>query len=189
MQIRDELLRQRVVNREVVSRIVVTEADIKEYYDRHSDRYGGETKYHLRHILMKPPALADEKEEREIKSRMERIQERLKAGESFRELAERHSESPVAAQGGDLGQFELSSLSEQIRTAVVDLKPGQFTPVLDTEQGHQIFLLEEIVETPGTPLEEVSEEIQKQLFNEIVNEKYSKWIEGLKKRAHIKIIR
>lgn len=188
-EVKGRLLRSKLVSREITSKIVITEEDIKAYYNRHSDKYGSKAKYHLRNIIMKPASFAGKKEKLEVKNKMEEILEKLKAGESFKDLAGRYSESSLAVQGGDLGLFEFNSLSKLIKSAIIDLKPGQFTPVLDTDQGLQIFLLEEIVKIPGTPLEEVSTEIEAALYNEIVDKNYSKWIERLRKQAHIEIIR
>ena len=120
---------------------------------------------------------------------MAEVLEKLRAGQSFESMAKLYSESPLAESGGDLGMFELDTLSKQIRTAVADLKAGEFTQVLDTEQGFQIFALQEKVTIPGTPLEEVSEEIGDTIYSEILDKKYQSWLETLRKRAHIKIIR
>jgi peptidyl-prolyl cis-trans isomerase SurA len=68
------------------------------------------------------------------------------------------------------------------------MKPGEFTPVLETDQGYQIFFLQEIIETPGKSLEDVSPEIERILFQENADNKYQEWIENLRKQSVIKII-
>ena len=69
------------------------------------------------------------------------------------------------------------------------MKAGEFTPVLDTEQGFQIFFIKEIVQTSGKPLEEVSPEIEKILFNEIIEKKFQSWLGDLRNQSVIKIIK
>ena len=188
-RIKEQILRTKLVNREVKSKIAITQEDVKEYYNSHPEIYGGEKKYHLRNIIMRSPALTSEIDKRLVLKRMEAILQKLEKGESFEILAKRFSESPVAADGGDLGAFELNALSPQIRDAVKDLEPGQFTDVLDTDQGYQIFYLEDILNSPGKPFEEVSGEIRDKLFNEIVDKRFRLWVETLRKRSHIKIIK
>jgi len=188
-QIKKELLRTKLINQEIRSKIVVTREDVQSYYDRHKEKYGSKTKYHLRHIIMNLPSLTDTKHKDEIRNKMEEVMKKLEKGAPFEEMAKLHSESPIADVGGDLGEFELDSLSPQIKTEVTKLKPGEYTPILETDQGFQIFMLQEIIEGPKTPLEDVLEEIQTLLFNEIGNQKYQSWIETLRKQAHIKIIR
>jgi peptidyl-prolyl cis-trans isomerase SurA len=187
-RIKEQILRSKLVNLNVKSKIVITREDIKAYFKKHLDKYGGKTKYHLRNIIMKVPGFADSKNRHEIKATMDEILEKLKAGQSFAELAKKYSESSAASDGGDLGLFESDALSPQIRKAIKKIKPGEFTPVLDTDQGYQIFFLEKIVKEPGKPLEAVSPEIERILYEESVNKKYNSWLEGLRKQAVIKII-
>ena len=179
-KIKDQILRERLVNLKVKSKVVITKEDIKAYYEKHIKEYGGKQKYHLLNIIMKVPLFSSSEKKFEIKARMDEILERLKAGESFKALATKHSESPVASDGGDLGEFEFDSLSPQLQEAIEKIKPGEFTPVLDTDQGYQIFFLEEILNTPGKTLEEMSPEIERILFNENIDNKYQAWIEDLR---------
>jgi peptidyl-prolyl cis-trans isomerase SurA len=187
-RIRDQVLRSRLVNLNVKSKIVITKDDIKAYYEKHLDKYGGKKRYHLRNIIMTVPSLADSDKRIEIKAKMDEILKELKAGKSFEALAKKYSESSAASDGGDLGLFEFDTLSPTLQTAIKEIKPGGFTPVLDTDQGYQIFFLEKIVNTPGKSLESVSAEIEQIIYDESVDKKYRTWIEGLRKQAVIKII-
>lgn len=187
-KIKDQILRERLVNLKVKSKIVITKEDIKAYYEKHIKEYGGKQKYHLRNIIMKVPLFSDSEKKLETKVKMDEILEKLKAGESFEALAAKHSESPAASNGGDLGEFEFDTLSPQLQKAIEKIKPGEFTPVLDTDQGYQIFFIEEILNTPVKTLEEMSPEIERILFNENIDNKYQAWIEDLRKQAVIKII-
>lgn len=188
-RLKEQMLRTKLVRIKVKSKIVITNKDIKSYYENNRDKYGGMKKYYLRNIIMKVPLLADEKEKLEIQTRMDSVLEKLMAGESFETLAMTYSESSMAAKGGDLGWFELDNLSPQLQNAIKGMTAGEYTPVLDTDQGYQIFFVEDVVTTPGKPLEEVSPEIERILFNEIVDKKFQSWIEDLRRQSHIKIIR
>jgi len=188
-QIKTQILRMKLINIEVKSKIVITQEDIAAYYKNHSDLYGGEKKYHLRNILLKPPVLANETEEEAFRKKMATIVENLKRGASFEEMAREYSQSPLAADGGDLGAFELKALSPQIRDAVEKLKSGQFTDFLSTDQGYQLFYIEDITESPAKPLKEISGEIHEKLFNEIVDSKFQSWLKDLRKKSHIRIIK
>jgi len=186
--IKEEILRTRLISLEVKSKIVITEEDIAAYYEKHLDMYGGKQKYHLRNILIIIPTFADENEKLEIRAKIDEILNELNAGESFETMARDYSESSTAPEGGDLGLFELDSLSPQLQKTIKGMKSGEFTPVLETDQGYQIFFLQEILKTPGKSLEDVSPEIQRILFEENADKKYQEWIEGLRKQSAIKII-
>jgi len=187
-KIKGQILRERLVNLKVKSRIVITKEDIKAYYEKHIGEYGGKQKYHLRNIILKVPLFTDTKKKLEIKAKMDEILEKLKSGESFEALAAKYSESPAASDGGNLGEFEFDSLSPQLQKAIEKIKPGEFTPVLDTDLGYQIFFLEKILKAQGKTLEEVTPEIESKIFNESINDKYETWIGDLRKQSVIKII-
>jgi peptidyl-prolyl cis-trans isomerase SurA len=186
-QMEEQILRSKLVNFEVRSKIIITKEDIASYYESHKDVYQGKKKYHFRNILMKAPAEDDKKIE--VKEKMEIILARLKAGEPFEKLAEKYSELPSAAKGGDLGVFEYDVLSPQLKEAIKGLNTGDVTPVLDTDLGYQIFFIQEIVEPESKSLEEALPEIEENLYKEIVDSKFKSWLEDLRKRSHIKIIR
>lgn len=187
-QVREQILRKKLVNLQVTSKIVITEEDIKSYYETHSDKYGGEKKYHLRNIIMKVYLPEDEKEKLKVKARMDEVYAKLKSGQSFETMAKTYSES-LASEGGDLGLFALRDLSPQLQKAIKGMKSGEFTPVLYTDQGYQILYVQEVVNTSGKSLKEVSPEIERILFNDIVDKKFQSWLEDLRKQSHIKIIK
>lgn len=187
-QIKDQIARAKLVNLNVKSKIVITKEDVKAYYEKHLDQYGGKEKYHLRNIIMKVPELSGSDNRLEIRDKMEGVLQKLKAGQSFEALAKKYSQSPAASDGGDLGLFEFDSLSPKLQKAIKKIKPGGFTPVLDTDQGFQIFYLQKIVKTAGKPLKSVSSEIENILYNKMIDEKYSEWIQSIRKQAVIRII-
>ena len=109
-------------------------------------------------------------------------------GAAFEKMAAEHSEAVNASDGGKLGLFSLDELAENIRAAVAPLPPGAFSPVIETDQGFQIFYVEDIKESGGKELSEVADEIRQKLYEEAVNKKFQSWIETLRKDADIKII-
>ena len=188
-RIKEQILRTKLINLKVRSKIVITKEDITAYYENHQDKYGGKKKYHLYNIITKVPLFADEKEKLKIKARMDAILTELNAGKSFESVAKRYSESSPDVAGGDLGLFWFEELSPQLRNTIKEMKAGEFTPVLDTDQGFQIFFIEEIVQISGKPLEEVTPEIEKILFNEIIEKKFQSWLGDLRNQSVIKIIK
>ena len=187
-QIKDKLLRAQLVNREVKSKIVITDVDIKSYYDTHPELYAGSVKYDLRHILLRLPHNADPCEKTRVSDLMEAIRERLQAGEPFEKLAEQFSEAPTASQGGKLGVFGTHLLTEEIRSALKSTQAKEYTRVVETDQGPQIFYVEDIASTGGKTLEEATAEIRKKLYDDVVDRKFNTWIEDLRKRSHIQIL-
>ena len=186
-QVKEQMLRARLVNVEVKSKIIITDDEVTAYYAAHQDQYAGQTKYQLRHILMRVTSQSQEERER-VHQQMQSLYQRLQSGEQFSELAKLYSQADTAADGGNLGSFESRLLAASVRDALQGLKAGQFTPVLETEQGYQIFYIEEIVQTGGKPLAEIKPEIQDKLFAEEVDRNFKEWVKELRKKAHIQIM-
>lgn len=188
-QMKDQILRTKLLSIEVKSKIVITDEEIKSHYEKHAEKYGGIRKYHLRNIMMKIPSFSSRSEKRAVLDRMNQVHAKLAEGEPFEALARSYSEAPTAETGGDLGRFTIETLSPRLQKEIKGLKSGEFTPVIETDQGYQIFYVQDIVTTPGKTLKEVSAEIQQALYKESVNKKFRSWIEELRTKSHIKIIK
>ena len=184
-----QVLRSKLLNREIRSKVVLTEKDVKARYEAEQSKYGGENKYHLFNILMSVPKNGNPDAKGEVAKKMEDVVKQFEAGTPFDDLARTYSESSLASEGGDLGFFGLKDLSAQIRNAVKPLQAGQATPVLDTDMGMQLFFVKEIVRTPGVPFEEVRTKIEKELYDEILEKKFQSWVKDLRQKAHIRIIK
>lgn len=184
----DQILRSKLMNREIKSKIVITDEEIQAYYDAHSGEFSGERQYRLRNILLTYPPLAAEAERQEVRERIETIIQKVEAGGSFETLANLYSDSPLAEAGGALGTFALTDLSPEIREAVKGLKEGEMTPVLDAGDGLQVLYVDEVISRPRKTLEEARPEIEETLFNQVVDEKFEAWLKDLRQKSHIRII-
>ncbi|MDY6824826.1 MAG: SurA N-terminal domain-containing protein [Thermodesulfobacteriota bacterium] len=188
--IRDQLLRDRLVMREIKAKTIVTKEDIQAYYKDNYEKYGGTTKYHLRNIIMQHPSEAPAMEALEtVEAQMAAIHKKLENGGDFAALAKQYSQSSFAEEGGDLGLFAIDDLAPGIKEAVKDKSPGTFTDVLKTGQGYQIFYVEDVVEAGAEPLEAVEKEIRDKLYKEKLDKRFDEWVEALREKSHIQIIR
>ncbi len=188
-RMKEQILRSKLVNMEVRSKIVITKDDVADYYAAHADEYRFEKKYHLRNILMTVPPPADEAQRAAVEKQMQSIRSDVLAGRSFADLAKQYSESSTAENGGYLGEFELKDLNQVLQTALNDMKAGGITDVMGSDQGYQLFYVDDISNTPGRSLDKASPEIEEKLYGEIVNKEFQKWLSDLREKSVIRIIR
>ena len=106
----------------------------------------------------------------------------------FEAAARQFSQAPNAERGGELGKLAAGSLSAPIAAAITPLEAGELSPIVETDQGFQLFLVEEVDRREATPLEEVKPQIEETLYNQVIDEKFQKWITALRENAFIKII-
>ena len=188
-KIKEQILRSKLVNIEVRSRVVITPEETRAYYERHPELFQGIPRYHLRNILMKAPASENPNAEQDAAEKFKLVLDQFRAGQSIEDLARRYSEAPNRDQGGDVGFFSLDQLSPQLQEHLKDLKAGDVTPILRTDQGFQVFYVEAVEAGEGRTLEEATAEIQDRLYKEIVDSKFKEWLQELRRRSHIKIVR
>ena len=140
--IRRQLTKTKLLNKEVESKINITDAEISSNYLAHKADFNLiEPQYHLAQIVVtgmpsqQTPNLQNNKaaSEADAKKKIEVLQAKLKSGEEFGALAMQFSENPNnSSNGGDMGFIPESSLHNepQAYDAIVKLKPGQTTDIL-----------------------------------------------------------
>jgi peptidyl-prolyl cis-trans isomerase SurA len=187
-EVKLQLQRTKLVNREVRSKVVVTEAEIKSYYEKNKNKYASGTQYHLWNLFVRLPAQAPDANRAEARAMLEKVLAELGRGRSFPEIVRRTIERPSDLQGADLGLFRVEELTPQLRDAVQELKAGQHSDIVETDFGYQIVFVQEVRQTTSRPLAQVEAEIQDILFRERVDQRFSSWLDDLRKRSHIKIM-
>ncbi|PIE62031.1 MAG: parvulin peptidyl-prolyl isomerase [Desulfobacterales bacterium] len=176
LKLKSQIRQSRLVNQAVSSKIVITEKEVRQYYDAHIDQFQGGTKYKLRNILTRD------------REQMDEVLEKIEAGVAFSELAKVYSIGSNAPEGGELGLFDLSSVSEHIRNVVQHLKKGEHTPVLEAGDSFQLIYVEDIVSEAESAFEKAREKIQNILYRAQGEALFKKWMRALKENAHIKIM-
>jgi peptidyl-prolyl cis-trans isomerase SurA len=188
-EIREQILRQKLVNIEVKSKIVITDEDIQASYDQHKEKYSGAKKYHLWNIYVQLPKYASETDKRAAYQAMEALYGQLKGGRSFEAVVQDISGASSVAKGSDLGLFRLEELASDLRDVVRGMSAGEFSRVLESGFGYQIIFLQQILETGAKSVEAVRSEIQQTLYDEAINKRYQEWLENLRQQAHIRVIK
>jgi peptidyl-prolyl cis-trans isomerase SurA len=186
-KVKENILRAKLLNIAVKSKIVITRDDIKSYYENHKNMYQGEKRYHLQNMVKKADYSLGADNKKAILLIMEEIYTRLKNGQPFDKVSMDYSGGSYDVRSFDLGMFKPDQLSQQVRDAIKDLKSGECTKVLETEIGYQIIYIQGIEEKPGKSPDEAASEIEDILFREIVDKKFLSWIDALKQKSHIKI--
>jgi peptidyl-prolyl cis-trans isomerase SurA len=187
--LKKQLLRGKLVNREIKSKIVITSVEIEKYYNEHIEKYASETKYHLWNIFIRFSQMADESQRQIAVGKMETVLSQLKQGRSFESLAVEAPESPASPQGTDLGLYRLDELSPQLRNAVKGMKAGEYSAILETDRGYQIIYVQKVIVADSKTLSDVKAEIEEVLYNEAIDNRYNTWLSELRARSHIKIIK
>ena len=163
-EMRNYMLRQRVL-RELVGRdITIPRADVQKYYEDHKAEFVREEQVFLREIFLS----TDGKSEAEIaviEKKAKDLAARAKKGERFGELAKQNSDSVTRDQFGDFGTgFKKGDLDKQIEAIIWNQERGYVTDPLKRSNGYLILRLEEKHKAGQAALEEVENEIMERLY-------------------------
>lgn len=185
-----QIRRSRLVSYEVQSKIVISEEKAREYYDTVYSKRETAAGYHLLQIGLTwgTPESSSATQDK-AKSRTEGIRNLALAGQDFRELARSFSELPSAKDGGDLGFFAEDEMADGMKAAIVGLKPGQTSALVETTNSYHFYrlLTKNIDGTPEfAPFADVSAEIMKHLRQKELDLRYEKWLREIKDQAIIK---
>jgi peptidyl-prolyl cis-trans isomerase SurA len=186
-QIRDQLVKAKMIQREIRSRINIADKQIEEYYLDHPDEFRAEEGVVLRHILFPlpyPPApeIVDATVEEANRVRQEIID-----GKPFAEAARQYSNDPTAGQGGWLGFFRKGSLSAEMEGGIADLGEGEVSEPVQTGLGIHLLKLDERTTGDIRPLDKVRNSIQEKLYEETAERQFEEWRKELRKNAHIEV--
>ena len=136
--IRREVTIQRLREREVDSRVQVSEAEVDNYIATVAAQAGGENEYLLSHVMVGVPDQATPDQINARRRRAEEALAQIKDGKEFSQVAAAFSDAGDAIQGGDLGWRTPARLPTVFANAVRDMKKGDVSPVLRSPAGFHI---------------------------------------------------
>lgn len=140
--VRDELTLVRLREREVDSRVKVSEQDIDQFFrDRQAQAVAEPERIQLTQILVAVPESATADQVRALQAKAQRALERVRAGEAFASVAAEVSDAPDRAAGGDLGLRPVERLPSLFVDAVRDLKEGALAGPLRSGAGFHVLQL------------------------------------------------
>src|SRR5262249_15939164 len=115
-QMRNNLLTQEVIRREVGSRMDIGSGEVKQYYEAHKNEFNRPEQVALAEIMLSTDGKSPE-EVAAVRTKAEDLLNRLVKGDDFIQLAKKYSEGSTAQDGGELGIFEHAQLSPQLEEA------------------------------------------------------------------------
>lgn len=152
VQLRKDLSVQKLFNKEITSKINISDSDVSGFYAANRKNFNlAEPQIHLLQIVVTPVADPNArnlkgdkaKTDEEAKKKIAALEARLKQGQDFAMLAQNYSEDPnTAANGGDLGYVPESALDKtgpELSKIIKSLQPSQLSPVVATQDGYRIL--------------------------------------------------
>jgi peptidyl-prolyl cis-trans isomerase C len=172
---RRNLLINELLNRQVEGETVVTDKEVKVYYETHKSQFTTET-VEASYIVVR------------TREDAEMIMALLKRGESFSELAKKFSIGPGAESGGSIGEITHGQMIPEFEDALFSLnKPGDMSPIIETDFGYHIIRLDKPKTVKTVPFDEASKKIRELLTDQKEKRFFENFVEKLEKGITIEI--
>lgn len=178
--IRRKLLTQQVIEQQVASRIIVTDAEARKYFDAHKSDFTSPAGVDLAEVQ-----ISNQKWGAGTEARAKAAFNMLQAGAKWSDVVKKYSDGPNAESGGDVGFFTKGSLLPEISKAIQNLDARETSNLISLQGGYIIVRLLER-RTAGAPkYEEVRQQVQNALYEEKMQPELRSYLSTLRKESYI----
>lgn len=165
-----------LIEEEVKSKIFVNPQEVTDFFKGNFENYQKPERVDLDSIY-----LSFDNGKEEAQSQAEKVLAQMKEGKDFAEAAKEFSQSP------SIGVLAKGQTLPEIEAAVMTLKEGEISPVIEVKNGLYIFKLKKKLPSEMASLDEVKNEIYNLLFQRKYKQRYLEWLDKLKQSAYIDI--
>jgi peptidyl-prolyl cis-trans isomerase C len=185
-RIQKGLIVKRLLHRDVLSRIKVSEAEMQAFFRRYPDYFIRKDEIRVRQIFIAFPDGDDISARGAALLRIQSIQDRLRAGEDFAVLALEYSDDPSKARGGDLGYLERNQMIGSCADAAFALEPGQVSDIVETRFGYHLIKMVDRIPSSRMSYRNARAKIERTLRRNKEQAATTAYLAELKKQAVIK---
>lgn len=197
---KNNIITQQVVGREVGGHIQITRDDVQKYYQEHKADLDQPERVRLSEILIPvlPPSTDKDKDQKApaeptpeqvavAQAKADEVIKKLQGGARFEDMVKAYSKGPTAEQDGDLGYFKRGSLAKELEDKTFNLAPGKNTDVIRTKQGFVILKVTDHTEAGVPPLPKVEGKIQETIYYSRMQPALREYLEKLRENSYIDI--
>lgn len=183
-QVRNQLERGELIERNVKKKVHITSEDLQRYYQANGGQFEVSGQVHLRHILLAVPEGAGAEEDQAVLARILEIRKQAVAGASFSKLASENSQGAGAAEGGDIGWVDRGTLLDELAEVAFKLSDGEISQPVRTSLGYHLVKMEGRKSGDAVAFDEVSEDIRKELYDKALQERFATWLKTDLRQKH-----
>ncbi len=186
-QMRQTITLQKVIGRDVASRLELTDDALRLEYERKKDQfYMVPESAHVAEIVLKFSPGNGEARQKAV-AEIEEIRVKVKAGAPFGDLAKEVSEGNTKEKGGDLGTVSKGELVQALDAAIFVTPPEEFpAPALLSDSIH-LFRVTDRKPAGFKPFPEVKEDLRKRIADDLYEKRFTEYMDKLRRDAFVKI--
>ncbi len=181
---KQEALQRQVMGSEVYRKIAIEDQELRAWYVDHQDEYKLPSRFRVRELVIPKGATDAEREQAKVK--LAEVEQGLKGGKSFEELAKTYSASPSKDTGGDIGWMQRGFLRQSVEDAALKLQPEQISSPVETDKDYILLQLIANEDKRVQPFEDVKAKILEKLQEPKAQNAIDQYLSGLRVRGNIR---
>jgi parvulin-like peptidyl-prolyl isomerase len=186
-QMSETIVMQKVIGRDVTSRMDLTDDVLRLEYERKKDQYYAVPEHaRVAEIVLKFSPV-DAEARAAAAARAEEIQAKIKTGGSFADLAKEYSEGGTKDKGGDLGLVSKGELQEALDAGIFVEPAAEYPPPVLTADSIHIFHVTDRKASGYKPFAEVKEDLKKRISDDLYEKRFTEYMDKLRRDAFVKI--
>lgn len=186
-QMRQTIVLQKVIGRDVTSKLDVSDDMLRSEYERQKEKlYRVPEQAHVYEIVLRFSP-TDASARAAAASRLEEARAKIAAGAAFADVAREYSEGNARLRGGELGKVSKGELLPALDAAVFADPPQEFPPPVLLPASIHLFRVTERKPSGFRPFAEVSEDLKKRLGESLYDKRLAEFVEKLRREAYVKI--
>ncbi|MBP1713207.1 MAG: peptidyl-prolyl cis-trans isomerase [Deltaproteobacteria bacterium] len=186
-RLRDNIGKMRLISREIRSKIVIKEEDVRKVYRDRIEELTIPLEVQVQQIFFAVPRDASRDRVAAVEKEAGEVLKKAKNEEDFAGLAKKYSQSPEGRAGGVLGFFKSKELIPELEEAVFPLKTGEISPLVRSPEGFHILRVMERKGGEPKPFAEAQIKIREEMMQAESEKKLQEWIKALKEKSYIEI--
>jgi parvulin-like peptidyl-prolyl isomerase len=186
-QMRQTIILQKVIGRDVTSKLDISEDMLRLEYERQKEKlYRVPEQARVSEIVIRFPPTDAAARERAV-AKMEEARAKLAAGTPFAELAKEYSEGNARDRGGDLGSVSKGELLPALDAAVFGEPAQEYPPPALQPRSVHLFRVTDRKPAGYRPFADVSEDLKKRIGENLYEKRFGEYVEKLRRDAYVKI--
>lgn len=186
-QIEREIRRIKFINQVIGPQVKITDADLRDHYQRHQERFRGGTSAHIAEIVLPLEGIQTEDEMRALSDTALAIVAKARKGASFESLAKQYSRGPHAAEGGDLGMMNVKDLSPEVAQVVRTLAVGEVSNPILSGSAVVIVRLVSLPEIAAGDFDRMRDQIYASLYDQRIEETLANFLQKERQKAFVEV--
>lgn len=169
----EQILIQYLIEKEIVEKAVLSEEEIKSYYEEHKEDYWKDVEVHALNILTDS--------EEQAKEALNKLSE----GIDFSIVAQEVSIASSSSKGGDIGFIKKGTFTDDIESVIFNLNPGDVSNIIPTEKGFHIFKIIDKTTAKYIEFDEVKYNIEQKMLPEKQQQTFDEYLKDIENKAII----